>query len=273
MEVLIKDEFLDKALKALNVKYRSHKYFNDGTYSKVLLLNDTYIVKQSNPKAIQAEVEFLKQSSYEKMQKPIYVDNNNDFAIYGYISGSIMKTNNFTVSIDELIDELISITNGYRPYESSAFGHLFNVFSTWSDFLKDEVLYSQKTTKELIPNYNLVYNCISNLEKYSFTPKLLHGDLGTHNLIQNNNKLSGVIDPMTIIGDPLYDLLSALVSNIKILDKISLEFLYKKIDEPKDKINNMLIIVTYIRIAKCLKYHKNDINVYMNFWNSLTENI
>jgi len=271
MEIIGKDEILSKALNALNIEYKSHKYFNDGSYSKVLLLNDEYIVKQSNPKAIEAEIVFLKQSTYDKMQQPVYVENNNNFAIYNYISGSTMKTSNFTVSTEELIEELITVTNGYNEYEANTYGHLFEGFSTWSEFLKDEVLYSEKTIKDLIPNIQLVYKCIKNLEQYPFKPKLLHGDLGTHNLIQNNNKLVGIIDPMTIVGDPLYDLLSALTSNIKILNNISLENLYNKIEEPKDKIKNLLIVVTYIRISKCLKYHPIDINTYLEFWENITK--
>jgi len=121
MEIIGKDEILSKALNALNIEYKSHKYFNDGSYSKVLLLNDEYIVKQSNPKAIEAEIVFLKQSTYDKMQQPVYVENNNNFAIYNYISGSTMKTSNFTVSTEELIEELITVTNGYNEYEANTY--------------------------------------------------------------------------------------------------------------------------------------------------------
>ena len=36
------------------------------------------------------------------------------------------------------------------------------------------------------------------------------------------------------------------------------------------KIKAMLIVVLYCRIARCLKYHKQDIHIYMDFWNRLT---
>ena len=49
---------IDKALKVLNIDYISHRYFNHGTYSKVILLNDMYIIKQSNVPALKAEVEY-----------------------------------------------------------------------------------------------------------------------------------------------------------------------------------------------------------------------
>ena len=107
------------------------------------------------------------------------------------------------------------------------------------------------------------------LEKYPFEKKLLHGDFGTHNFIQDNGKLVGVIDPMPVIGDYLYDLLFAIVSNVNILSSVTLEDLYTLVNEPSEKIKAMLTIVLYCRISRCLKYHPDDLDTYMNFWNNL----
>jgi streptomycin 6-kinase len=109
------------------------------------------------------------------------------------------------------------------------------------------------------------------LEKYPFDKKLLHGDFGTHNFIQEDGKLVGVIDPMPVIGDYLYDLLFAVVSNVDILSSVSLEDLYNLVNEPPEKIKAMLTIVLYCRISRCLKYHPEDIEIYMEYWNKLTQ--
>ena len=84
---------------------------------------------------------------------------------------------------------------------------------------------------------------------------------------KENGKLIGVIDPMPIIGDPLYDLLFAIVSNKDILKNITLEKIYSLANEPKEKINAMLTIVLYSRIARCIKYQPQDIDTYLNYWN------
>ena len=76
---------------------------------------------------------------------------------------------------------------------------------------------------------------------------------------------------MPVICDSLYDLLFAVVSNVDILSSVSLEDLYNLVDEPQEKIKAMLTIVLYCRISRCLKYHPKDIDVYMDFWNRLTQ--
>ena len=92
-----------------------------------------------------------------------------------------------------------------------------------------------------------------------------------HNFIQKEGKLVGVIDPQTVLGDSLYDILFAIVSNVDILQSVTLEDIYNLIEEDNEKIYAMLVIVLYSRISRCLKYHKQDINVYMDFYNNLQE--
>lgn len=116
-------------------------------------------------------------------------------------------------------------------------------------------------------------SCINKLDKYSFTKKVLHGDFGTHNFIQRDGLLVGVIDPQTVLGDALYDTLFAIVSNVDILQTITLENLYSLIKEEKEKIYCMLVVVLYSRISRCLKYHKEDIDIYMRFYNSLIKKV
>jgi len=125
--------------------------------------------------------------------------------------------------------------------------------------------------KSHIPNKKVINNCINILEKYPFNKKLLHGDFGTHNFIQENGKLVGVIDPMPVIGDYLYDLLFAIVSNVNILSSVSLDEIYSLVDEPQEKIKALLTIVLYCRISRCLKYNPQDIDAYMEVWEKINK--
>ena len=124
-----------------------------------------------------------------------------------------------------------------------------------------------------IPSKEKALESIKILEKYPFSKKLIHGDFGTHNFIQSSQTklLSGIIDPMTVIGDPLYDILFAFASNVQILNTLTLDKICKLVNEPKEKVSALLLIILYSRISRCLKYHPEDINSYLKWWNKLVK--
>lgn len=265
----IKDEkIVNELLNILNIQYECHKYFNDGASRRVILLNNKYLIKQNTQLILQAEVEFLQKNTSQYFQDIVYIDPHCEFVVYSFIPGEVMYA---VDNISDTLEQLIEITKNYQAYEKDGFGYLNEEVQSWSQFLKNEIKYSSKNVTEYIPNTELVNNCISTLEKYPFRKKLLHGDFGTHNFIKQDGKLIGVIDPMPVIGDPLYDLLFAVVSNTDILFNINLKKIYSLINEPKEKVKALLIIVLYSRISRCLKYHPNDIDIYMNFWYTLTK--
>lgn len=262
------DEIITKkVLKKLDIPYESVKYFSDGVSSRVFLLNDHYLVKQNTPSQLQAETVFLNEmNSNNIFQKIVYADNNYDFVVYDFIPGDMMKK---VDDINETLKSIIKITSNYPRYTGKGFGFLNEEFNSWSEFLEDEIEYSSKTVNPYIKNNSNVYKCINILEKYSFEKKLLHGDFGTHNFVKVNGKLVGVIDPMPIIGDPLYDSLFAMVSNKDFLNTLTLENLVRLTNEPKEKLKAMLTIVTYSSISRCIKYHPNDVETYIKFWDKL----
>lgn len=265
-------KIVEIVLKKFNENYINHKCFTDGAYSKVLLLNNKYLIKQSNKLALKAEVEFLELNKNEYMQRVLYIDKNYNFVVYEFINGDIMKDLS-NISIKELTKTLVELVSKYPHYSSNTFGYFDEQVDSWSDFLISEVEYSSENIKEYIPDNTLVFNIIKELEKYPFETKLLHGDFGTHNFVKKEGKLIGIIDPMSVIGDPLYDILFAFVSNINIIYNLQLEEIYELIDEDNRKILLMLIIVMYSRISRCLKYHKQDIDKYIEIWNKLIEQV
>lgn len=261
------NEIIDNLLNILNIKYQDHKYFNNGASSRVILLNNIYLIKQNAKSVLQAEVEFLKLNTSKFFQKILYIDSNFEFVVYEFITGDTMKK---VDNVEDTINKIISITSNYSYFEKEGFGYLNEEVNTWSEFLRNEISYSSDNIKEYIPDTKLVNECVQILEKYSFNKKLLHGDLGTHNFIKQDKKLIGIIDPMPIIGDPLYDLLFALVSNTDILSNLTLEKIYSLINEPQEKVKSLLTIILYSRISRCLKYNPDSLNIYINFWNNLS---
>ena len=209
---------MNNLLNHLHEDYKNHKYFNTGGSSRVILLNDKYLIKQNTKLVLQAEIEFLKINNSDMFQKIIYVDPKYDFVAYSFIPGDTMK---LIDNVQDVIQKIVSITTSYPNCSLDGFGYLNEETSSWSRFLKDEVTYSSLNLKDHISSRKVVNNCISVLENYPFEKKLLHGDFGTHNFIQDNGVFVGVIDPMPVIGDYLYDLLFAIVSNVDILSSLS----------------------------------------------------
>ena len=145
------------------------------------------------------------------------------------------------------------------------FGYISHPVSSWDDFLKEEVKNASNSFSEV--NYLLpqIEEAIIELTKYPFDKKLLHGDFGTHNFIASDDKFVAAIDPIPVVGDKLYDILFALVSNIDLIPYLSMDFLTSYTGEPKEKITAMLKVVLYCRICKCATYNKDWIEPYISF--------
>ena len=178
--------------------------------------------------------------------------------------------------IQDFLHNIVSVTKNYKTYSSKYFGYLNEEVSSWSEFLKSEIDYALKNLKSYenysnIIDVNILYDYAKKLDKYPFEKKLLHGDFGCHNFIKFNNKFAGIIDPMPVIGDYLYDLLYAIVSNVQVVSSITFEDIIKLVNEPKEKVFYLLLIVLYCRIYRCLKYNSAYIDVYINFWNNLLQ--
>ena len=264
---LLDFNIINEALEKLEIKYESHKYFNDGTQSRIILLNDSYIIKEADPKILKAEVDFATfYKNIPMLQKIAYFDAEYKYVVYTYIPGDVMHT---VEDFHDLADNIKSIVSHYKVYPQDDFGYLGETVISWGDFLRNEVEKSSLDFPEidyLLPTVNAA---IDELEKISFDKKLIHGDFGTHNFIKQNEKFIAAIDPIPLLGDPTYDLLFALVINIDLIPYLSINFLTEYTGETKQKVVALLKVVLYIRICRCAKYNKDWIEPYMDFGNNL----
>lgn len=133
---------------------------------------------------------------------------------------------------------IVFITTNYKSCTHDKFGYLSKEFDSWFEFLNSEIIYNTPNLSNYISDNKLVFTCIADLKNFDFDKKLLHGDY-------------------------LYDLLSAIFSNVGIVNKLSLDEILNLVDDPRDKMIDMLVIVLYSRISRCLKYHYGDIGGYM----------
>ena len=260
MNEIEKDKkIINEVLKKVNEPYIEHIYFTDGADSRVMLLNNKYLIKQNNLNSIKAEIEFFESTFSTFFQKIVYYPQNFEYVVYNFIPGKPMKK---ITNSKEIISKILEITKTFSYSSKPGFGYLGEEFNTWEEFLNHEAFHRQNIDDI---DKSKIQNAIKLLENYPFGKKLIHGDLGTHNFIENNGKFVGIIDPQPILGDPLYDILFAICSNVGLLDTYSLDELYILINEPKEKIKAMLIVVLYARISRALKYHPNDIPFYLEY--------
>ena len=263
---LLDFNIINDACKNLDITYESHKYFHDGTTSRIILLNNQYILKQADSKQLKSEVTFATFYNMPTLQKVAYYDREYKYVAYHFIPGDIMHV---VTDFNDLSTSIKRIVSGYKNYTEEYFGYLESPSNTWHDFLKNEVEESSK----YLPDFNYllptVHEAINELDKYPFEKKMLHGDFGTHNFIKLNDHFKAAIDPIPLIGDPTYDLLFALVSNIDIIPYLSINFLTEYTGETRNKLIPLLKVVLYCRICRCAKYNRDWIEPYMDFWNNL----
>lgn len=260
--------FINEISKKLNISVTEFKYFRDGTDSRILLLNNKYIVKQNTPALLKSEFEFSKlYSETPKIQRVLLAEDNFNYIVYEFIPGDVMHVvDNF----DDLISNIKEITNSFKDYEGNEFGYVYEPSSSWTDFLKTRVHEASLTLPDSFDFLPQVYESISTLEKFDFKKKLLHGDFGTHNFIKENGVLVGVIDPIPTVGDPLYDFIYACLSNIDVVRHLSVEFIVDKTGEDAEKVKAMLIVELFCRMSICLRHHKEDFDGYVDFWYKIT---
>ncbi|MFI3260829.1 MAG: phosphotransferase [bacterium] len=249
----------------LNIKIDKVKEFTGGTNSKVLLLNDTYLIKINEPNQIKAEKLFVEVNDSEYFQKMVYMSKDSSYIVYKFIPGDIKSV---VTNSEIVIKEIKKIAESFNAVETEYYGYVINPNKSWFNFLREEVEHSSLNVGEFLDK-NIALDAVKELEKYSFTKRMIHGDFGLHNFIFENDKLIGVIDPQSVIGDNLYDIMFAIVSNPSILSNLDIEEIANIIEEDYNKVLNMFKIVFFCRVSRCLKHHKEDFEYYMNYYNNI----
>lgn len=258
-------EIYEEISKKLNIKIKSVHEFKDGTSSKVFLVNNIYLLKMND--GLDGEAAFLNASKNSVFQNLIYRGKN--FNIYKYIKGNMMKRVN---KPKELMRSLFNITSRYQISNIVGYGYLNELHSKWTEFLKVELESSRFKTALNEEDYVFVMKCVNSLESFRFKSRLLHGDFGTHNFVEENDILIGVIDPQGLVGDYMYDFLFGLVSNVDIISNITVEEILEITHENPKKIMALLFVVLYNRINRSIKYHPEDTDEYVKIWNNLRSN-
>ncbi|MBS4195202.1 aminoglycoside phosphotransferase family protein [Lederbergia citri] len=255
------------------------KKLRGGTSSTVLKLTadngKSYVFKENERDIITEETFFLK--SYEHLKvlpKIIYIDEDQQYYIYEYMAGEIKSNfNNKKANLHILVDDLII---HYKPFSENKWGYTYQRYDSFKDFLLSEVNDAWKVVSKVLTSqdYNLVKS-IAETRDQGEKPYLLHGDCGVHNFLQKNDCLIGVIDPLTLAGPPLFELVFAFCSSP---DQLTYEVIFdvaRKLPtfrHDRKYLVGEVIIGLYLRIERCIYHHPDDLPAYLaawKYWNSL----
>lgn len=262
------EDILKEVEKNLNITITEKKQLKGSTDSIVMLINNCYILKIDQPNYISETINFLQSCKSPAFTKLMYYSKDKSFLVYKYIEGTKLDTLK-NINIMTLLKELYNITLSY-PKSNDLCGHIAYKFDSWIEYLKDDMNYC----KEHIPclneiDFQLINLEINNLTRFEYDKVIMHGDFGTHNFIFKDNKLAGIIDPQPIVGDGLYDYFFACLSNVSILQSVTLDEIFSIPNAPTSKMKSLFLIALYNRIQRCIKHHPNDLDYYLNLFNSI----
>ncbi len=247
----------------------SIKVLNGGTTSTVYLLDGKYVVKLNEAEVIREEAHFL--SFYEGntlFSKLLYKEPFHAYIVYSFLEGSTSCEQGYKRStLRTLVKEVI---NKYEIVSDvDVWGWKESPVQSWNEFLMTNVMEAYESVRRYISEeeYRMVLK-LANRDAGINQPFLLHGDLGFHNFIFQENKLHGVIDPLPVLGDPIYDLIYAFCSTPEDVTKETIHYAMKQcvFHKKESDLYEEIVIGLYLRIDTCLRHHPKDLEDYLAAW-------
>lgn len=234
----------------------------------ILLVNNKYIVKKASKKILEAEKVFLKEYEDFFIEKIVRDNIKNGYTVYKYIEGSQL---NKLEDVKKCLNEILNIIEKYKKIEVNGYGDIFRLRNTWKDFLLEESYIKSKDIKnDNIGMKEIALRKIEELGKSEIDKKLIHGDLGSFNIICKNQKIVGIIDPRTIVGDPLYDFIYFIFSNHNITNNINFKEVFEILHRYDiNKIISYMYILLYNRISIEQRNNTNSQNDFIQTWTKI----
>ncbi|MGE7883626.1 aminoglycoside phosphotransferase family protein [Bacillus sp. NPDC094077] len=248
------------------------KGLNGGTTSTVYLLDGQYVVKLNESEVIREEAYFLQfYKRNESFPMLLYKDPLNRYIVYSFLEGTTSyKPSHKRSILRKLVKEVI---NKYEIVpKASGWGWKGSQVQSWTEFLTANVREAHGNIRPYISDeeYRLVLKLANSPNRGTVInqPFLLHGDLGFHNFIFRENKLYGVIDPLPVVGDPIYDFIYAFCSTPEDLTKEAIDYAMKQcVFHKKERdLYEEIVIGLYLRIDTCLRHHPKDLEDYLVAW-------
>ena len=262
-------KILDECSEALSLDIKECKLISCNTANRVYLINNIYILKIMKKIDARRENYFFKTyKDNEKYEDVIYYEKGKNYIIYNYVKNFPLKIMNRNIA-NNCLKEIFEIISNYKTVNIDGYGKVFSLVKRWEIFLENEV---NEREQDILDGSKKekVDKCIKRIKKYNFKKKLIHGDLGDYNILYEQGKIKKIIDPRVIIGDPIYDLIFYLYSNISLAENITINDIIKITKEKYEKVITYIYIILYIRISIEKRHGKKSrINKYETLWKKL----
>ena len=232
---------------------------------KIYLINNKYILKKDLKEKLLAENIFLSLYTKKEVERVIFYRKNSNYAIYEY-----QKENMLDIKSKEhvlhYINQIKKFIDNYVEAKCYGYGDIFDRVDSWKAFLEKEIYEKSKFME--FEKYETIKKSLNIIEQYKFKKKIIHGDLGIYNVIFQKDKIKIVIDPRTIIGDPLYDFIYFVLSKLDFIENINIDDIINITSQPRQKVIELMKILLYIRMS-INKKNGLQVNKYEEVWNEL----
>jgi hypothetical protein len=262
---IIKD--LEKTLN-ISIAEKDITYYTDGaTESIVFNIKDKYLIKTVDDITFKTQTEFLNYyKEVPEFQTIIHQNEELKYICFEFKEGSLFRKNKITAN--EAIEQIYSIVNNYKEYNHEYYGYLYEDEKTWYEFLKDEVEYSNNKMIEANINLDKVNKALEIIKEYDSPKYLIHGDFGVHNFIVNNKHIH-VIDPMSVVGDYLYDFYFSIYSDTDLFTNLDISEILKYFDRDQTIKKALLTITFFIRMSRAYVYDKPYFHLYTKYYDEV----
>ncbi|MGH1284186.1 phosphotransferase [Bacillus toyonensis] len=251
---------------------KNMKGLNGGTTSTIYLLDEQYVVKLNESDVIREEAYFLQfYKKNDAFPKLLYKDPLSRYIVYSFLEGTTScKSDHKRSILCKLVKDVI---NKYEKVPKvSGLGWKDSPVQSWNEFLTVNVMEAHENVRSYISDEEcrLVFKLANSPNRGAGIdePFLLHGDFGFHNFIFQENRLQGVIDPLPVLGDPIYDLIYAFCSTPEDLTKEAIDYVMKQSVFHREDRNlyEEIVIGLFLRIDTCLRHHPKDLEDYLAAW-------
>ena len=256
----------------LNIKINNDDivYYTEGaTESVVFSICEKYLVKIMDDLTLKSQITFLElYKDFKFFQNVLCYNEELKYICFDFMPGNKLKY--VHVNADYIRKQIYEIVCLYKKFDDKYYGYIYdNNGMSWSDFIREEINYARPRLEAFNIDEKIFDKCLQVIDKYNIDKYLIHGDFGAHNFIIDNEENLNVIDPMPVVGDPLFDYYFAILSIPKLFMGISDEEILDKFDKPYEYKFCLYTIILIIRLSRAYVYDKENVPMYLERLNKI----
>lgn len=263
-------KIIEKFLLNRKEKLISLKKLKGGNHNRTYAINNKYFVKFKDELSVKEEKMYFGKNNKPYSPKLYSSNIKEKYLIYELLDAKDFDNEEL---IPDLLEKAFSYSKKLIKTKKKGYGYYGIENNSWIDFLNQEVDVSKDYLKNYLDelDFKIVDKSLNEIKEYSFTKKILHGDFGLHNVMISSDRDIYFIDPEPVLGDWIYDYIFFCFSDVLTIRKITFDEIVNKINEDKNKVKAMMVIVLFNRLRRMLKYSSEDYEEYLKLWKELED--